>query len=160
MADNDPARTVTAPRGLRERLVGAWRLVTFTGRTRSGRTIHLMGEHATGHLLYSADGFVSVNLMRADRPRGEHGTRLDELDDAFAGVLARTYLAYSGPYELYEERALVRHHFELCLDPDLIGTLQERRVEFFGDELELSVPTPQIPGTQLPLFLRWRRAAG
>jgi hypothetical protein len=145
---------------LRDRLIGTWQLVSFTGRTRSGRTVYPMGEKVAGHLLYAADGHVSVNLMSAERPRGSHGTRLDVLDDASAAVLARGYLAYSGPFEVDEDRAVVRHHFELCLDPELIGTLQERHVRFLGEELELSVPRPELTQTQIPMFLRWRRTIG
>jgi hypothetical protein len=137
---------------LNDRLVGPWELVSFTGVTRSGRTVFPMGEKVAGSLLY-AGGQVSVNLMSAVRVRGAPGIRLDVLEDAAAGPLARGYMAYSGPYEVDEARGVVRHHFRLCLDPDLIGTLQERHVRFLDDDLVLAVRDPGA----LPVVLRWRR---
>jgi hypothetical protein len=142
---------------LRDQLLGAWTLLSCTGRTPSGRVFYPMGEGVQGRLLYTADGHVGVNLMAAQRPRGGHGTRFDALGDADLGPLARGYMAYSGPFEVDDERGVVRHHFELCLDPALIGTLQERHVLLEGDELELSVPEYDLKDKQLPMSLRWRR---
>jgi Lipocalin-like domain len=145
-------------RTLRERLIGGWTLLSFTGKTPSGRTFFPMGAGVSGRLVYSANGQVSVNLMEADRPRADPTTRMALLDDAAAAPLARTYLAYAGPFSVDESSGIVTHNFELCLDPARVGTLQDRHVVFHGDdELELSVPSYQGERFEASLSLLWRR---
>jgi hypothetical protein len=117
-----------------------------------------MGAQVRGHLVYSADGIVSVNLMEGGRTRASAETRLGLLDDAAAAPLARTYMAYSGGYRVDEETQVVTHDFELCLDPALIGTLQQRRAKFLADDaLELGVPEFQLDTFTPPATVRWRR---
>ena len=70
--------------------------------------------------------------------------------------MARSYFAYAGPYHIDEERAVITHDFRFCIDPVLIGTVQERHVRFFDDKLELRAIGS--PGTALPSTLLWRRA--
>ncbi|MET0137547.1 MAG: lipocalin-like domain-containing protein [Sphingobium sp.] len=140
---------------IRERLVGAWGLVSFEGTMADGRIVSPMGRGAQGHIVYSDNGFVSVNLSRADRILTGGETRFDARGDCDIAGVARGYMAYSGAFEVDETRAIARHHFDLCLDPALIGTLQERHVRFFDDKLELSVR--QAPGVSIPSALVWKR---
>jgi hypothetical protein len=140
---------------IRERLVGAWGLVSFEGTMADGRIISPMGRGAQGHIVYSDNGFVSVNLSRADRVLTGEDSRFDVRSDSDVAGVSRGYMAYSGPFEVDEERAVARHHFDLCLDPALIDTLQERHVRFFDDKLELSVR--QAPGVSIPSALVWIR---
>jgi len=142
---------------VRERLIGAWELVTFESRLPDGRTVSAMGRRATGHIVYSDNGLVSVNLSRAGRVPEEKDTLFHDRSDAAVAEIARGYMAYSGRFEVNEERSVARHHFDLCLDPALIGTLQERHVRFFDDKLELSVPDAGVEGVGFPSTLVWRR---
>lgn len=141
---------------IRERLIGGWSLVKFEGTYPDGRVVSPMGRNATGHIVYSANGFVSVNMMRGDRPDVTERKAFHARSDAAVAQVARGYFAYSGPFEVDEERAVARHHFDLCIDPALIGTLQERHVRFFDDKLELSVR--EAAGVALPSALVWQRA--
>jgi hypothetical protein len=140
---------------LRDRLIGAWLLVSFESTLADGRVIPAMGRRAEGSIVYSADGYVSVNLTHGNRQRGGEGTFWHMLDDALAGPVARRYMAYSGRFEIDEEREVARHHFDLCLDPALVGTLQERHIRFVDGLLELSVR--EAPGVDNPSRLLWRR---
>ncbi|MDO7842154.1 lipocalin-like domain-containing protein [Sphingomonas immobilis] len=142
---------------IRERLLGAWKLVTFEAWTADGRQYSPMGRAGQGYIVYSPDGHVSVSLSRGDRQADDAGRPIHRLDDAGAAALARSYTAYAGPFEVDEERAVARHHFELSLDPTMIGTLQERHVRFPADDLlELSVK-PGASGLDTSTVL-WRRA--
>lgn len=141
---------------IREKLIGAWTLVTFESTLPDGRVISTMGRNAQGSIVYSEDGVVSVNLARGDRPTDRDGARFHALGDEVVGPIARGYMAYAGPFEVYEDRAVARHHFDMCLDPALIGTLQERHIAFPGEDLlELSVKG--APGVENPSRLLWRR---
>lgn len=139
---------------IEEQIQGVWELVSFLGFLPDGREISPMGRGVTGSIVY-APGYVSVNLMRASRERGLPGTLHAELPDAVAGPLTRSYMAYAGPYRIDEQRAVITHDFRFCLDPALIGTVQERHVRLFDDKLELSVNA--AAGTSLPSALLWRR---
>lgn len=142
---------------IRDRLIGAWKLVKFEGWTAAGRIYSPMGRGAEGYIVYSTDGHVSVSLSRGDREPDPGARRFQQLDDAVVARLSRGYMAYAGAFEVNEERAVARHHFELCLDPAMIGTLQERHVRFPADDLlELSVPAGESGLDKSALL--WRRA--
>ena len=140
---------------LRDRMIGAWLLVSFQSTLPDGRVVSPMGRRAEGSIIYSADGMVSVNLSNFGRARGNEGTLWQSLDDPLVGPVARGYMAYSGAFEVDEERAMARHHFDLCLDPALVGTLQERHIRFVNGMLELSVR--EAEGVTFPSNLLWQR---
>jgi hypothetical protein len=140
---------------LRDQLIGAWLLVSFESTLPDGRVVSAMGRKAEGSIVYSADGYVSVNLTHGNRQREGADIFWHALDDALAGPLARQYMAYSGRFEVDEERRVARHHFDLCLDPALTGTLQERHIRFIDGMLELSVR--EADGVAHPSRLLWRR---
>jgi hypothetical protein len=141
---------------IRERILGVWSLILAETTLPDGRIITPMGANARGRIIYSPEGYVSVNLMNPDRARATPEKVFRALSDADIAPLARGYMAYSGPFEIDESKALARHHFDLCLDAALIGTLQERRVRFIGDDqLELSLRPG--PGAENPSRLLWKR---
>ena len=145
-------------RSIRDGLIGGWVLLSCTAETPDGRTIFPRGEGFEGRLLYSADGLVGVNLADARRVRADPQTSLMDLDDSASGPLARSYLGYSGVFTVAEETHIVTHNFDLCLDPGLIGSLQERHVHFADDEsLELTVPHFQRAAMDVAVSLKWRR---
>jgi hypothetical protein len=143
---------------IRERLIGAWQLVSFESRLPDGRVSSPLGRGAQGHIVYAGNGLVSVNLSRRDRI-ATGGERLYQMrsDEEIAAV-ARGYMAYSGHFEVDEAQAIAHHRFELCIDPALIGTLQQRHVRFFDDKLELSVQdASEVNGVGSPSTLLWQR---
>jgi len=143
--------------GLRNRLIGAWRLAEFSVIARDGSVTHPMGEDLEGLIIYSPDGYMSGQLMKLGRPAYasgdmDHGTT-DELAAAAAG-----YLAYSGPFYVDEEAATLRHHMSVSLFPNWIGDTQERFVELDGDTLTISTAPVIVEGIELTPRLIWKRA--
>lgn len=56
-------------KSLRERLIGAWTLVSYVEKPVDGSpTVHPLGEDATGIIMYTPDGFMSAQLMKSGRP--------------------------------------------------------------------------------------------
>ena len=47
-------------------LIGAWRLVSYEGRT-GDNVLYPLGEDATGYIMYTHDGHMSVAMMAAGR---------------------------------------------------------------------------------------------
>src|ERR1700710_920179 len=97
---------------IRDRLIGAWKLVKFEGWTAEGRLYSPMGRGAQGYIVYSADGHVSVSLSRGDREADPARRPSQHLDEPAAARLSRGYMAYAGAFEVNEERAVARRHFE------------------------------------------------
>ena len=111
---------------VRERLLGAWTLRDFVEAPVDGSPdARPLGANPRGTILYSADGFVSA---QAAQP----------VSDLATGASSGLYLAYSGPFDVDEDNAIVRHHIEVSLNPQLVGSIQRRQVSF-GDDGSLSL---------------------
>jgi Lipocalin-like domain len=104
--------------GIRERLVGCWRLVGFTVTDGdAGEADRPLGDSPVGTILYTPDGYMSAQLARS-------GPYEDaEEPDAY-------YIAYSGPFDVDEQARTVTHRVEVSVIPSWLGTTQLRDVEF------------------------------
>src|ERR1700689_4906450 len=119
------------------RLVGVWRLVSYTVEREGQKDSFPFGPEPEGFLIYTPDGFVSAQLMMPGRSLFEssdwHGGTPDEYQQAGSG-----YIAYCGAYEVDEEKATVAHLPSVALVPNLILKRQLRTVTLSGDRLTLS----------------------
>jgi hypothetical protein len=117
------------------RFVGTWKLVSFEEQLPDGRVTRPYGEEPAGLLTYDAAGYMSVQVMRRDRPR----LSSEKIADAGADELklaVEGFTAFFGAYEIDEERAMVIHHVEGHLLPNGVGKALARRFEFIGDSAE------------------------
>ncbi len=145
---------------LKEQLLRTWKLDSFTGTDEDGRTDHIMGEGATGFICYSQDGWVSVEILRADRPRYDiPDTELGTDEQTLAA--ARGMFAYAGRFAVDEENQIVYHELEFSLIPNWIGSRQKRYVRFEngGNTLVLTADPVRIgkDGKRRRTALRWVR---
>ena len=122
-------------------LVGTWRLVSWENRDAQGHVSWPAGHAPRGYIMYTADGYVSVQIMPANRPPFAAGDLLGGSSAEKAGA-AETYTAYAGRYE--RRGNTVIHHVEVSLFPNWVGTQQERLLEISGDILTLST-APILP---------------
>jgi hypothetical protein len=142
---------------LKDRLLGAWSLVSLHVKWADGRFTYLLGENATGFICYDPSGFFSAQLMRQNRPlfvsndmqRGEP----IEINQAFEG-----YIAYWGRYEVNEETETVNYLPEGSLFPNWIGTVQPRKIEFEEGQITLSSQPMVINGLEGVGVVQWQRA--
>ena len=115
-----------ASEGIRDRLIGAWRLAWLEEPGADGK---LHRADRTGTLVYTRDGHMSVQIMARnpeELPAGgpvqyEHGG----------------YEAYYGRYDIDERAHSVTHHVEGALVRSLIGKDLTRVYEFTGGQLIL-----------------------
>ena len=119
---------------LGRRLVGRWRLVSYTAQSGDGPPVYPLGASAKGVLDYSREGNVSVHIM------GEG------------------YFAYYGYYTVDEKAATVTHHLELCSDRSLAGASNLRQIALEGARLVLSGPM-QLDGRPHTIRVVWERHA-
>ena len=104
--------------GIRERLVGCWRLVGYEVTAGGGRSNHPLGDNPLGTILYTPDGYMSAQLARPGPYKED-----DQEPDAY-------YIAYSGPYDADEQARTVAHHLQVSVIPSWLGTTQLRQVQF------------------------------
>jgi lipocalin-like protein len=139
------------------RLVGVWSLVAYTDEHENADETQPFGPNPQGFLLYTADGFVSAQLMRPGRPAfyssdWHHGTP-EEYRASGSG-----YIAYCGTYEVDEEKATVTHIPSVSLLPNLIDGRQCRSIDLQGDLLVLrAAGAPVAGGMNITSRLEWKR---
>ncbi|MGV9349960.1 lipocalin-like domain-containing protein [Streptomyces spiralis] len=145
------------PAELHAALVGTWRLVSYEAKSvDDGALVRPFGERPLGLILYSADGYMSAQITRPDRPsfreeRLEDG-RPEELAEA-----ARNYPAYAGPFHVRDSDTVV-HEVALSLFPNWMGTAQMRVAKLDGKVLQLALASPvRIWGKLRTGVLTWER---
>ena len=139
-----------------ERFVGTWELEQTEVHDADGRVTGESFPGWIGQIVYSAEGYMSAQLMGPDRPVFDTPDRLaappEQRQRAFD-----TYIAYYGPYTVDAGAGEVIHHVLGATSPTMVGTDQRRRFTLDGDRLVLS-PPPREPGAGRS-YLTWRRAA-
>ncbi len=138
-----------------EQLIGTWKLVSYQARGEDGRVSYPVGQDPVGYIIYTQDGYMSVSIMSADRPRYSSTDLLGGTDEEKVAA-ATTYIGYCGRYEFDANRVL--HHIEVAFFPNRTGTSQERFVELAGDRLSLVTPPMLIKGEERTAYLVWERA--
>ena len=103
--------------GIRDQLVGGWRLVSYTETPHGGEASHPLGDNPLGTILYTPDGYMSAQLASPEPYQDE------QAPDAY-------YIAYSGPYDVDEQARTVTHHVQVSVIPGWRGTTQIRQVQF------------------------------
>jgi len=143
---------------LRDKLIGAWKLVSFVEEPLNGSPPNYpMGERPTGIIMYTADGYMSAQLMRAN-PGHFASDWFKATSEEYARV-ASAYFAYAGPFVVDEESSTVTHFVLVSLFPNWIGQKQQRIARIEGDALHLSTASPiQSGGRPVNAYLEWRRA--
>lgn len=128
-------------------LIGTWKLVGWEVRDPDDPNIAPpTWERKQGQIMYSADGYMAMQMSNVDRERFE--------DDSYAATDAeriQTYddfRAYCGTYRWEGDRVI--HVVEQSDYPNIIGTEQVRLMTLDGDRLILDNVNRSIP-------LTWQR---
>ena len=120
---------------IRERFVGAWRLVWLEEEGSDGK-IHR--ADCTGLLVYTRDGHMSVQVMyRNPQANSQETTNAAPVQYAQGG-----YEASFGTYEIEERAHNFTYHVEGALVRTLIGKDLPRVFEFSGKQLIVKSPSP------------------
>jgi Lipocalin-like domain len=118
--------------GIRNRFVGAWRLVWLEEPGADGK-IHK--ADCTGLLVYTRDGHMSVQVMYRNP---QAGTEAGPVQYAKGG-----YEASFGTYEINESAHTFTYHVDGALVRSLIGKDFTRVYELSGKRLIVKSPDPE-----------------
>ena len=138
-------------------LVGAWKLLVLEFRS-DGQVVYPVGRDASGMCVYDGSGHMSLQIMRADRPRFGSPDLLGGTDEEVVAA-AKGYLAYGGTYVEDTEHGVVVHHVTHSLFPNWVGTDQVRFFKRTGDRLITAAPTVTVGGHLMDAMLLWERLA-
>jgi hypothetical protein len=134
--------------------VGTWRLVSFEMVDATGNTRYPLGQDPVGFIMYHPNGFMSVAMMRGDRPTfaSEDIGRGSSEEKSLA---FDTFFSYCGRCEVQGKKII--HYLDICSFPNWVGTTQERLFEFIDDKLILQTPPILHEGTKQTSRLIWER---
>ena len=137
------------------RIVGAWKLISYEGHS-DDEIFYPLGKDASGYIMYTQDGYMSVTMCRANRDSFSSedltgGTSAEKLQ------AASTYISYCGRYQLLGDRVI--HKIEAALFPNRVGTEQVRYTKFEGNILTLSTDPMLIAGKMRSGKIVWERAS-
>lgn len=144
---------------LRDQLIGTWKLVSYVEKPVDGSApFHPFGETPKGIIMYTPDGFMSAQLCRSERTPFASGDWFDGTPQEYEAE-ASTYIAYTGPFNVDEERQTLTHSMFISLFPNWVGQTQPRVVRIESDLLNLSTANPIVSaGKLVNSYLQWRRA--
>jgi len=113
--------------------VGTWKLVSWEVTQPDGTIQYLYGKNVVGYLMYTADGYMSAQIMDPDRRQSNPSFPLETaeaqtLPDPDRARAYSTYVAYCGTYTVEEDRVI--HHVKAGLIPSWTGSDQRRRFRF------------------------------
>lgn len=145
--------------GLRAQLIGSWKLLSYQEIPVDGsEPFEPLGPQPQGIIMYAPDGYMSAQLCKPDRPHFASGDWFDGTTEDYVAE-ATAYIAYSGPFEVDEEKQTLSHSMFVSLFPNWIGQTQPRAVRIEGDILHLGTTAPiQSAGRTVNSALSWRRA--
>ncbi len=147
-------------------LQGVWQLSRWSVTHHETESVYYPFSGAPeGYLIYSADGWVTANLMQRERsPVCEDRLQLrkmcatppvdvGEIEPVWQWFLAGYgYVAYCGRFEVTQNR--VHHHVQTSLIPQWVGTTLTRDMEWYSDKQELHL---LAAGDELSDRLEWKR---
>jgi hypothetical protein len=144
---------------LRDQLIGAWKLVSYVEKPVDGSApTYPFGEDAQGIIMYTHDGFMSAQLSVRERAPFTSDDWFKGKSAEFAAA-ASSYFAYTGPFQVDEEKQTLAHSMFISLFPNWIGQTQPRVVDLDGDFLTLTTEKPVESLTKMVKpELRWKRA--
>ena len=127
----------TAQASVKDRLVGAWELVSFENIAADGT--RRPGAYNHGQINYDAAGRMSAHLMNAT-DKANH-----------------RYLGYYGPFVVDEAKGIVTHIVDGSSNATWVGSRQVRYYEFSKDNQQLTLSVKNAEG-RVTGTLVWRKS--
>jgi hypothetical protein len=145
--------------GLRDTVIGTWKLVSYQEIPVDGSDpFEPLGHEPRGLIMYTPDGYMSAQLSKPDRPNFASGDWFAGTDEDYVAE-ASSYIAYSGPFHVDEDKRTLTHSMFVSLFPNWTGQSQPRRIQLDGDTLKLGTTSPiQSGGKTVNSVLTWHRA--
>jgi len=132
-------------------IVGTWILAGAEKLLPDGKRVSDYGIHPHGLVVFTADGFYSVQIYRAERLKFRSGDKLDGTADEYKEASLSTSVHF-GRYTLDPDKHTITFLIDRSSFPNQDDTTQVRPYEMKGDELSWKVaprPDGSVPITIL-----------
>ncbi len=139
---------------LKNELIGSWRLLSYIEIPLSGGDSYFpLGKSPKGLLLYSHDGFMSLQLSASEEIRDMEVAEEENNERNLQG-----YMAFSGKYTVDNHCAQVNCFIDTSSFSLWEGTKQVRKVNFEGDVLFQKTVDPIMSNGRLVHgYMTWKR---
>ena len=114
-----------------EDIHGVWMLDDWYVEDDNGNRTAPFGRDAKGAIMYTTDGYMSATIGSAERVLPANNP-----DDSQRAEAYSTYFNYAGTWKI--DGDAVTHTIELALDPNLIGAVMTRDIEYKGRSMKFS----------------------
>jgi Lipocalin-like domain len=132
-------------------LVGTWVLTKAEKLLSDGSRVSDYGENPHGLVVFTADGYYSVQIYRNDRVKFSSGDKLKGTPEEYKDASLSTSVHF-GHYTIDPVKHTITFHIDRSSFPNQDDTTQVRPYEVNGDELSWKVaprPDGSIPITVL-----------
>jgi hypothetical protein len=149
----DGARPGSALHATRVQLIGVWRLQSIQLVGPNGPMMDpFYNEGSTGILIYDASGWMSVQIVGANRtaadiPASRPSPSATADDARRQAAVLDTYYAYFGTWDFDEGKSAVTHHIVSSLFPSETGMSYTQKVTFDGEHLIFTTSRVSAGGT-------------
>ncbi len=127
--------------------VGTWKLVSREVKQPDGSIHYVFGRNVVGYLIYTADGYMSAEIMDPDRRQSNSKFPLEmasaqTLPDPDRARAYSTYVSYCGTYTV--EGSTVTHHVKAGLIPSWTGSERPRPFKFEHGRLVIGAGNQEL----------------
>jgi hypothetical protein len=132
-------------------IAGTWVLTVADKQLPDGSRVSDYGDHPHGLVIFTADGYYSVQIYRAERLKFSSGERLKGTPEEYKDVSLGMSVHF-GRYTVDPDKHTITFHIDRASFPNWDGTTAVRIYEMKGDELSWKVqprPDGSIPITIL-----------
>jgi hypothetical protein len=126
---------------LKDRLIGAWALVSLETRRSDGTTARPLGPSPAGRFMFDADGNFAAQSMDPGRPEGQ--------PDGYTGLW--------GVYEVDEGEQTFTLTFMGTNLPGAVGQRTVRHVTFTGGVAVFSTDPQAVDEVTEQTFITWQK---
>jgi hypothetical protein len=137
-------------------IAGTWTLVQADKLLPDGKRVSDYGDNPHGLVIFTADGYYSVQIYRADRLKFSSGDKLKGSPEEYKDASLSTS-SHFGRYSVDPVKHTITFHIDRSTFPNQDDTTQVRAFEMNGDELSWKVP-PRPDGS-IPITVV-RRVSG
>jgi hypothetical protein len=132
-------------------IVGTWVLTRAERLLPDGTRVSDYGDNPHGLVIFTSDGYYSVQIYRADRLKFSSGDKLKGTPEEYKDASLSASVHF-GRYTIDPAKATITFHIDRSSFPNQGDTTQVRPYEIRGDELSWKVaprPDGSIPITIL-----------
>jgi hypothetical protein len=119
--------------------VGTWKLVAADKILPDGTRVPDYGTQPHGSAIFTADGYYSVQIYRAERVKFSSGDKLKGTPEEYKDASLSASVHF-GRYTADPAKGTITFHIDRASFPNLDDTTQVRAYELKGDTLSWRVP--------------------